>query len=137
MKVNWKGHYSYEPEFDILRSHSFEMILEFDSNQFEGIAVEEEFTALTNESPIVTGFIDGDQISFTKQYPFEYMQEEDGRLTFDRSKPGHEVVYEGQYNPATGYWEGEWEILVNEVRLSAEEYETDVVYGTWRMKIDQ
>jgi hypothetical protein len=136
MKVNWKGKYSYEPEFDILNAHSFELILEYEANQFIGIAVEEEFTSLTNESPTVTGFIDGDTISFTKQYPFEYMIEDNGQITIDRAKPGHEVIYEGHYNSELGQWEGEWEIIADEIKLSAVEYEMDLVYGSWRMKTE-
>lgn len=136
MKVIWKGRYSYEPEFDILNSHPFELILEFESDHFEGVAIEDEFTTLTNESPNVNGFIDADLISFTKQYPFQFELDENGQLVIDRSLPGHEVVYEGRFKPEIGQWEGTWEIITDEVKLSAEEYKTEMVYGSWRMKTE-
>ncbi len=135
MKVNWKGKYSYELEFDLLNSHPFELVLELEADQFEGIAVEEEFTSLTGESPIVTGFIDNDLINFTKKYPFQFLVDDNDQIVIDRMKPGHEVIYEGRFNAEIGEWEGEWEIIVDEIKLTSEAYKTDMVYGSWRMKM--
>jgi hypothetical protein len=137
MKVNWKGHYSYEQEFDERQAHSFELLVDISDDEFEGIAVEEEFTARTNESPIVIGFVADDRISFTKQYPFQFAADDDNNIVIDRSKPGHQVVYEGVKNHDTNEWEGHWEIMSGEVRLSTDVYLAVIDSGSWRMKIPE
>jgi hypothetical protein len=137
MKVICKGQYCYEPEFDSNKAHAFELILDLDSDQFKGIAVEEEFTTLTNEVPTITGFMDNEQISFTKQYPFQFAADENNQIVIDRSKPGHLVVYEGFLNRKNLEWEGSWEIISDEVRLSTDVYLAMIESGSWRMRMNQ
>jgi hypothetical protein len=136
MQVVWKGKYCYEEEFNDSKSFAFELKIDCTANEFQGISIEEEFTTLTNDSPTVNGFIDNDHISYTLQYPYQFDIAEDGSTIIDRSKPGHEVIYEGYFNAETGNWEGEWEIEVDEIKLAQELYQTHSISGSWKMKME-
>lgn len=134
MKVSWQGFYCYNIEFDETEQYGFTIDAEFVDGSFRGEFSEDEFTGITGEKGTVKGFIDEYHISFVKKYPFQYDELEDGSLFFDFEAEGHEVVYDGTFNQETGTWEGEWEILVEEVQVNDEESEQYFDRGSWRMR---
>ncbi len=134
MKVCWQGSYCYDVVFDEAEAYGFTIEAEFLDGSFRGEFSEEEFTGLTGEKGTVKGFIEGGQISFVKKFPFQYDELEDGSVYLDFESEGHEVTYDGIFNQETGEWEGEWEILVEEVKINEEEYEQYFTRGSWKMK---
>lgn len=136
MELIWNGKYSYENNFDEANSFGFILKVKYHNTSFEGIALDEEFTVLTGEHAVIKGFIDNEHISFVKKYPFKFEEQEDGSILIDREKKGHEVIYNGFLNKDIGVWEGEWEILQNEVQISMGKYEEFLITGFWQMKIE-
>ncbi len=129
---SWKGKYAYEEGFPIEDSFDFELKVQYNEGSFHGIAIEEEFTKLSGETASVKGFIDGDHISFFKQYPFKFEELEDGITIIDRQERGHTVVYDGYFSIEKNRWEGHWEITFDEIKILNEEYEI-FDWGFWYM----
>lgn len=136
-EVTWKGAYCYKEEFDDSDCHGFDLRVIVDEDEFYGTAPEQEFTSLTGDAATVEGFIEGDHISFTKKYPYLYILEDDGTFIFDQSKPGHEVIYTGQFNAELHRWEGEWEVHGMETKFPNGDWEVETIWGTWIMKTDK
>lgn len=134
MNVNWVGHFCYNLEFDENEKFQFRIDAAYENGSFTGEFSDEEFTSITGEKGTVKGFIDNAHISFVKKYPFQYDELEDGTLFFDMDSEGHEVVYDGYFNEETGCWEGEWEILIEEIKLNEDESELIFDRGSWKMK---
>ena len=82
---------------------------------------------------ILTGFIEGNVISFIKQYPFYYSTDENLEIKVDFSKAHPPVHYSGLYDPVSGVLSGDWEI---EVFLDRNMYGSDpfLVVGTWELR---
>ncbi len=110
------------------------MEVQFKEGSFTGEFTEAEFTELTGKKGTVKGFIDHQHISFVKKFPFKYDELEDGSILIDESMEGHEVVYDGWFNPEKGTWQGEWEILVEEIKVREGEYELVFDRGCWQMR---
>lgn len=77
---------------------------------FTGSVSEEEFSGIIGRLLSVKGFIDGDHISFVKQYPCLYEFDENREVIIDESKRGHEVIYDGYWDETKAIWTGEWEV---------------------------
>lgn len=129
---SWKGKYTYEEGFPIDASFDFELKVQYNDGSFDGIAIEEEFTKLSGESAHVKGFIEEDYISFVKTYPFKFEEQEDGTVVIDRNERGHKVEYDGYFNSEQNRWEGNWNIVSDEIKIFADEYEI-FEKGFWYM----
>lgn len=134
MLISWKGYYCYSLEFDENEKFGFEIEAQFRDGSFTGEFSEEEFTGITGKKGTIKGFIDHQHISFVKRFPFKYDELEDGSVLIDETREGHEVVYDGYFNHEKGIWEGEWEILVEEIKVREGEYELILDRGCWQMK---
>ncbi len=121
MKVIWIGKY-----FDLNeREEEIEFLFRIDAemdgeNSFAGKVWEEEFFELTKAFIDVEGFIEGNLISFVKTYPFQYDYDENMNALIDRTKPGHQVIYEGIWDENSNSWKGEWEIELEVTQVSFE-----------------
>lgn len=127
MKITWIGYYIDANEQGEAAEFPFRIDAELDEEYgFSGTVWEDEFYALSQTFVKVQGFIEGDHISFVKTYPFDYGSDEDGKVSIDKTKPGHDVVYDGEWDQTTKSWKGTWEIEIGIVEKTAD-YQ-DVLY---------
>jgi hypothetical protein len=89
-----------------------------EEDEFEGTATDIKGVGMNPDGGTVTGFIDGNKISFIKKYKSERMKDE----------PSPDICYSGRFNQAKGEYEGEWVIERSKGAAGS---------GTWRMKKDE
>lgn len=133
MKRTWLGKYGYINDDDETGYFTFKMNVEIIDGSFEGAVYEEEFSGVTNDLVAVKGFITHDFISFVKTYPY-YWAIDDDHFIYDKSAPGHEVVYEGNFDEINGVWRGEWEIELDRKVVDKETDKISLLTGVWEMK---
>jgi len=70
-----------------------------------------------------------------KTYPYAYWLDEEGTIWVNPKLPGHSVNYQGVFKLSNNQWEGQWEILNNEIRKGQfqEDGEILVTSGNWKM----
>jgi len=133
----WQGFYTYGPEYgEIVAGKEAEFRLfieEYGDNQFSGKCIDWEGIGADGEFSKVTGFIKGDFISFTKEYPHYYVMDEWGNSSIEPDLAGHTVVYEGRFEPHLNSFVGTWEINIAIDHIGELTIE-EVLTGTWRMK---
>jgi hypothetical protein len=131
----WKGEYICGPEYENHQGRTVEFILELIENSglIRGICIDFATKEYFSEPITVSGFIDNDFISFTKQYPFTYFIDEQGKVIIDRSKPHPEITYSGEFDRETNTFVGEWDIVVDSQKFG-DGYFDDSLTGTWTMK---
>lgn len=134
LKRTWIGKYGYLFDDAETEHFSFEINVKIIDGAFEGTAFEQEFSGSTGDLIHVKGFIEGDFISFVKKYPYGYWKDENDEVIIDIKIPGHEVVYQGNFDQEKGLWKGEWEIEVDIDQVDEENDEVQVMVGVWDMK---
>jgi hypothetical protein len=121
----WAGHFTYGPEYgEALHGEKVQFrifIDESDDGLFEGKCVDIEGAGVDFEKSIVKGFIEGDAISFVKEYPTQ------------DSTP--QPIYSGHFNRNIRSFGGQWEIWSNE-RPHGKGLIVDICTGTWEMRKD-
>lgn len=135
-KKKWIGKfgYSFEENHEFI---SFEIEADYSDGSFEGSVFEDEFSNVTSELIHVKGFIDAEMISFVKTYPFYYSIDEKGFTIIDKTIRGHKVIYQGHFNKEDETWNGEWEIIHSEEKISFGVYKTNSLIGPWKMKLQE
>ena len=131
----WQGFFCYGPEYGSLEGSEAEFrffVEEFHSGQFAGRIIDWEGIGANGEVAIVKGFLKEDFISFTKQYDKCNVLDEEGNAVLLPDQPGHQVKYEGRFNPLTNAFEGTWEITIT-VDHTTDKTTGYVSTGTWRM----
>ena len=135
----WIGRFVYGPEFgkDMHGERvQFRFFLEdLENGQFKGTSVDIEGPGANMNTATIRGFLTGDFISFTKQYPQYFIIDENGMTLVDTSKPQPRLSYSGQYNSRMKSFRGEWELWANE-ELAGESSIVDIFTGTWEMTRD-
>ena len=66
----------------------------------------------------LTGFIDGDTISFVKQYASYHYQDENGQTIIDKSVPVPEINYFGTYNKQDNTFSGDWDMVLGSQQIA-------------------
>ena len=126
----WEGRFKYDlADYGHEREVEFELHVELQNGKFEGTAFDPEFAALSNKQIQVKGSIDGDHVNFVTTFPFRYDQDENGKPFINESEKGHDVVYDGYFNPDVNLWTGDWEILEGEIS------EQLFVGGSWELTL--
>jgi predicted HicB family RNase H-like nuclease len=124
----WAGYFTYGPEYgEEMHGEKVEFRIFIDESSdglFEGKCVDIEGRGVDFEKSTVKGFIDGDVISFTKEYPAQHPQQHPQQL-----------VYSGQFNNRIASFGGQWEIWLNE-RPHDKGLIVDIRTGTWEMRKD-
>ena len=136
MKIEgkWIGQYTYGepyPENCIGKSISFEMNLSAKGIEFYGSFSDDETRDIFLDNGIVAGFIEGNYISFDKQYPKAIEINDSGIVEVLENSIPPLIKYEGVLSD--NQFEGTWEI---------HQYykENDEIFsivhgtGTWSMK---
>lgn len=134
MQGQWKGIYTFGPEYGNLVGQSFEfrLFLTHDMGNFSGKAFDMDAPMNYRDIPLINGFVKNDFISFIKKYETSYSVEDDGSYVVNKDLPGHEIHYYGNYNPAERKFCGKWEIKVGEEQ--AIDGVIEFLYtGTWEM----
>lgn len=104
-----------------------------DKLSFMGAVWEEEFTRISGKKLSVKGYIDGDHISFVKQYPCHYGYDENGKVFVDDTQRGHDVIYDGYWDEERGIWSGEWEVEGELLVFNNEMIQSRVYIGKFEM----
>jgi hypothetical protein len=112
----WKGFFSYGPEYGeelFNQKVNFMLHLKANGKEFEGTSVDIEGVGANFETATIKGFVEGDLISFVKQYPFDHFFNEDGSVQTDTSKPQPEIHYTGHYHERKKIFIGDWEMVIH------------------------
>jgi hypothetical protein len=135
----WEGHFAYGPEYgeDLVGERvQFKLFVDsFKVGQFTGRSVDLEGIGANYEIAQVNGYVDGDFISFTKQYPHLYGLDEAGNTIEDKSRQHPIVSYSGNYNTSNKTFSGKWELRM-EIASVGEYWLEDISSGTWEIRRD-
>ena len=135
----WAGHFTYGPEYGyniVGEKVHFRLFIDnFIDGQFNGRSVDLEGIGANYEIAQVIGFIDGNFISFTKQYPHLYQLDELGNTICDKDKQHPIVAYSGEYKLNTKTFAGQWELRM-EIQPVGEYWLEDICTGTWEIRRD-
>jgi hypothetical protein len=135
----WAGHFAYGPEYgDDIAGEKVQFRIFIDSfkeGQFAGRSVDLEGIGANHETAQVNGYIEGNFISFTKQYPHFYGLDEAGNTADDKNKQHPIVAYSGEYNSNTKTFAGQWELRM-EIQPVGEYWLENIYTGTWEIRRD-
>lgn len=136
---NWKGDYTQEFKGGDNQTIvvDFEIELKSEAKGFSGVCYDIEIEEGNREKSSIKGFIDGEIISFVKQYENAiYLDDETEEYILEKNpiEPHPEIHYYGTYNADLKKFEGTWEIEVGEELIVPEEYGVELVVGEWWMK---
>lgn len=135
LEGQWTGVITYGPEYGEFEGKELYFEAQFiqTADTFNGTAIDTGGAFPQEEEATISGFIEEDEISFVKQYPYDGIIEEDGTVISDKNKPGPEINYFGKYNALNGTFEGTWEIATDAFEYGYGWFE-NVATGTWTMK---
>jgi len=131
---HWQGEYTYGhgyPKNYIGKSVSFDISMTLTDGVLKGTCTDDKEKVPVSKPAIMDGFIEGNFISFIKQYAHAWEIEADGTVIEHENQPSHEIHYTGTYD--TDGFTGDWEIAMTYVYPNGvlQEY---LVGGTWSMK---
>lgn len=134
MNEKWNGHYVYGEGYpDNLYGQAvpFEIKWINDDGSLTGTCTDEITEKYYDHRPAtVQGFIEGNMISFIKQYPCYCTIDEAGNVTLYENQPAAEIHYSGTL--VNDHFEGEWEISM--VYIAEGGYPQEYIcMGTWTL----
>ena len=133
----WFGHFEYGVGYaERLQGQQvlFSFIVdEYTLSQFTGKCVEYDGVGASADISNIRGFVDGNRISFIKEYPTDYFIDEEGNDVKLEPRDSVRLMYFGLFNHASGEFAGNWEIWLDEQDLGAGSF-VDIVSGTWAMR---
>jgi len=106
----------------------------YEAGKFSGRVIDWEGLGAQGEVSKLSGFIDGNFISFTKEYTHLHVIDQWGNTASHSDVPGHMVFYKGVYDRDSKCFHGSWKTspeVVTIDELTIEEVNTGT--GTWRM----
>ena len=129
----WSGIINYGPEYGDLQNEELFFVADLneEDNLITGTATdlnEKEDTGIAS----IKGFIDGNKISFIKQYPYDSYYDEFGKIIIDKTKVGPEINYFGVWNFESNSIEGSWEIIVETKKIGDQLFE-NICTGSFKM----
>jgi hypothetical protein len=136
MTGTWTGEFSYGPEYgaDLTKEKvSFVLKLIDINKQFEGECTDEQGVGASSYPASIRGFVEGNFISFIKQYPVSHYLDEEGETHLDYRHPHPEIHYTGYYNESTQAFAGKWE-MIYEQQISDGGFLEYLLTGQWKMK---
>ena len=108
-------------------------IIETDG-EITGSLIDQECVFVFKSSIPVSGFRQGETLSFSRNYPYiYYVSEKPGHFYADKKSTPYEVLYSGEYNADKAYFVGAWELATNIVKTGTV-YENEQGYGRWLMR---
>jgi hypothetical protein len=132
----WLGYFTYGEEYgEDLHGEKvqFRLFIEQVKNdEFEGKSIDLEGIGANYEVARLRGYLQGDLISFTKEYPYSYSIDDSGNCVEHKDKPHPIVSYTGNYNADLKIFSGEWELRID-IKPVGEYWLEEVSTGTWEM----
>jgi hypothetical protein len=136
----WQGFFRYGAEYGKTiggQEAEFRLFIEeYCDGQFSGRIIDWEGIGANGEASTVNGSLNGDLISFTKQYLTLFGLDRMGNSTTVEGVPGHSVLYEGRFDLKSKSFLGTWKIRLP-IEAIGKSVVTDVATGTWRMAVKQ
>ncbi len=136
----WQVFFKYGKEYgEYVDGNEVEFRLfieQYSKNAFVGRAIDWEGIGANGEVSVIKGFIDGNLISFIKQYNTYLELDESGASKEHDDEAPTIVTYEGLFNRATNSFTGRWEIS-RDIAPVGENWIEEVITGTWRMKKEE
>ena len=108
---NWKGEFIYGPMYpQHVRNTAtaFTTQLIAYGNNITGICKDDDITALAPGDVTIKGSLDGNDVSFNKQYPYTVLFTKEGKVHVHFVRRQQPVKYTGSYNAGTGAFSGNW-----------------------------
>jgi hypothetical protein len=132
----WFGYFSYGPEYGPeLEGEKvvFSLLVEqLNDGQFVGKCIELEGIGASREVSTITGFMDGNNISFKKEYSNYFTIDEQGNEGVHEASLAPRISYQGVYDAKTSSFNGSWEIWANEVSYGDGTF-VDLCTGSWQI----
>jgi hypothetical protein len=130
----WKGTFTYGEGYGNRTGKIVEFSLELTENdgEFSGLSIDQESKDYISEPITISGFLEEDMISFTKQYPYFFYATDEGSIVVNRDKFHPEIIFSGAFNEAEGKYEGDWEVLASSIQFGYESDSSSWI-GTWEM----
>ncbi|MBL7901146.1 MAG: hypothetical protein JNK73_04055 [Bacteroidia bacterium] len=130
----WKGIITFGPEYGDWEDKElyFSMDLRQTGLIIEGTAVDTGGVGCNPDIADIKGFVDGDSISFRKQYRSTVTEDENGIEIVEKGKPSPEVEYIGTIDRSFDKIEGEWQINVAVQKLK-DAWLDETWTGQWEM----
>lgn len=139
IKGQWVGHFTYGEEYgkDLFGEKViFRLFIDsFEEEQFIGRSIDIEGVGANFGIAHIKGFIEGNQISFTKEYPNFYAFDISGKFIEEKNKKHPLVNYLGEYNESTQTFSGTWELNI-EIKPIGQEWLEDTCTGLWEIRKD-
>ncbi|RXK60645.1 hypothetical protein ESA94_09280 [Lacibacter luteus] len=137
MRGKWTGYYEYGPLYgDELygKKVAFNLDLsDIDDGTFEGECQDLEGVGSQKGFAKISGFINDNFISFTKEYVSAWMVDETSEELTDHKVLNSQLAYKGTYNSFKHEFTGEWEINSN-IKFPDGSSSEQIDYGIWSMK---
>ena len=124
IKGTWQGEYTNQYDEKV----EFEIHLGQNDNGFKGECYDLYDKKVKSK---IAGFVEGDLISFTKEYDEPIVSDEVGNVLVDMEIYHPGVHYYGRFNVGKNRYEGAWEIQINESKLGQDESLIWFDHGTW------
>jgi len=109
----WEGYYIYGKGYSAQRRKikvGFYLKMSLKNGVLNG-TVEEYVTKVHLKQPAkLSGSMEGQHISFTKQYPCYFEIDVDRNVNIDKDRTAHPVHYSGKFDPVTNTFSGDWEL---------------------------
>ena len=131
----WLGHFKYGPEYGDLYGEKveFSFVLEnLEEGQFQGKCFELEGIGVNPNVALIKGYVDGNTIHFTKEYPVNYQFEDDGNISESKLTTKLILTYDGEYDYRIQAYVGKWELEAN-LGPTIHGDLLDICSGTWEM----
>lgn len=135
----WKGLFTLGQEYGEAEGQATSFILFLEENekgQFKGKSVDYDGYAENYNPASITGYMQGNTISFIKQYPFAYDVDEEGQTVYYQDKKHPEIHYEGRYDLKIGKFSGNWEMVTFIIPMGENDLE-QLLRGKWEMRKDE
>lgn len=125
----WQGEYAYDEEVDLPGPVEFEFEVHTSENgDFRGTIKDDESTGGMKDTALAVGKIQGNQISFYKEYPRTRLRFPEGELSIERS---YQVHYKGSLDAEKQILSGTWKIFADEFSADGYVFTTEEVNGWW------
>jgi hypothetical protein len=130
----WEGVIILGPQYGDKASMElfFSIEIKQEDESFTGIAKDIKGIGCNPDVAMVKGFVDENNISFTKEYLSTVIIDENGNEILQKGVLSPEISYTGVYDAASGSCEGEWEMYINSIKTTTGWIE-DLLGGTWKM----
>ena len=133
----WMGYFDYGPEYGPefygeKVTFSF-AIQQLDNGQFEGKCIELDGLGMNPGIATIRGYIDGNSIQFTKEYPQDFEMDIKGNSVKSSLHQKPLLTYYGEYDNTENAFIGHWELEANYGPTVKGDLIT-IDTGSWQMK---